>query len=59
MLSVEVINDVFVDVATSSMSGIGAGLTGLRERVELDGGVLEHGRIDGVFRLAAELPWAR
>jgi signal transduction histidine kinase len=37
----------------------GAGLAGLRERVELAGGRIEHGRVDpdGDFRLEAWLPW--
>jgi signal transduction histidine kinase len=38
----------------------GAGLIGLRERVDLVGGRLEHGRTDdGLFRLRARLPWPR
>lgn len=56
----EVTNPVPV-AATSATSpetpGAGTGLTGLRERVEVDGGTLASTRTDGVFRLAAELPW--
>ncbi|MFI0356503.1 sensor histidine kinase [Actinomadura sp. 9N407] len=38
--------------------GAGAGLLGLRERVDILGGTLEHGRTgDGRFRLHARLPW--
>jgi signal transduction histidine kinase len=39
--------------------GAGVGLAGLAERVTLDGGTLEHGPVDGTFRLAAHLPWRR
>ncbi|WP_433527900.1 sensor histidine kinase [Micromonospora sp. CA-263727] len=37
--------------------GAGAGLTGLAERVALDGGTVEHGVTDGSFRLTARLSW--
>ena len=38
--------------------GAGTGLIGLRERVALAGGRLEHERLpDGGFRLCATLPW--
>ncbi|MEV6814850.1 histidine kinase [Micromonospora sp. NPDC051296] len=37
--------------------GAGAGLTGLAERVALDGGTVEHGVVDGSFRLTARLSW--
>ncbi|MBA0053111.1 hypothetical protein E0L36_20210 [Streptomyces sp. AJS327] len=37
--------------------GAGMGLTGLGERVALDGGTLEHGCRGGWFELAARLPW--
>ncbi|MBB4697848.1 sensor histidine kinase [Paractinoplanes abujensis] len=41
-----------------SMPGAGAGLTGLRERVALAGGRIEHGpTAAGEFRLRAWLPW--
>lgn len=39
------------------LPGAGAGLIGLRERVTLVGGRLEHGPEDGEFRLRAWLPW--
>jgi signal transduction histidine kinase len=40
------------------LPGAGTGLIGLRERVELAGGTLEHGRTPaGGFRLHTELPW--
>jgi signal transduction histidine kinase len=40
------------------LPGAGAGLIGLRERVDLVGGRLEHGRTgSGDFRLQAWLPW--
>lgn len=37
--------------------GAGLGLVGLRERVELAGGALEHGRDGGAFVVHASLPW--
>ncbi|MCW2916486.1 MAG: histidine kinase [Actinomycetia bacterium] len=37
--------------------GTGAGLTGLAERVRLDGGTLDHTAADGTFTLRARLPW--
>ncbi|MFC5752747.1 sensor histidine kinase [Actinomadura rugatobispora] len=40
------------------LPGAGAGLLGLRERVDMLGGTLDHGRDpDGHFRLCAHLPW--
>jgi signal transduction histidine kinase len=41
----------------AEIPGAGAGLTGLAERVALDGGTLRHGPVDGTFELAAHLPW--
>jgi signal transduction histidine kinase len=44
----------------SGMPGAGTGLAGLRERVELAGGRLEHGPTPaGTFELRAWLPWQR
>jgi signal transduction histidine kinase len=43
--------------ATAGTPGGGAGLVGLAERVQLAGGTLEHGLVDGRFRLVATLPW--
>jgi signal transduction histidine kinase len=44
--------------AAGRLPGAGAGLIGLRERVDLVGGRLEHGRTrDGDFRLRVWLPW--
>jgi signal transduction histidine kinase len=40
-----------------TMPGTGAGLTGLSERLTIDGGTIEHGVIDGTFRLTTRLPW--
>lgn len=37
--------------------GAGAGLTGLAERLALDGGTIEHGVVGGTFRLSTRLPW--
>ena len=54
-LVVEVDNTL---VAGGSIPGAGAGLIGLRERVLLAGGRLEHGPTPGgEFRLRAWLPW--
>ncbi|MBE1484422.1 sensor histidine kinase [Plantactinospora soyae] len=39
------------------MPGAGAGLTGLAERLTIDGGTIEHGVIGGTFRLTTRLPW--
>ncbi|MEV0714178.1 histidine kinase [Asanoa sp. NPDC050611] len=43
--------------APSAVPGAGVGLTGLAERVALDGGTLEHGPELGCFRLVTRLPW--
>ncbi|MFY1687382.1 sensor histidine kinase [Plantactinospora sp. WMMB782] len=39
------------------LPGAGAGLTGLAERLALDGGTIEHGVVGGTFRLRTRLPW--
>ncbi|GAA3767649.1 histidine kinase [Plantactinospora mayteni] len=39
------------------LPGAGAGLTGLAERLALDGGTIEHGVVGGTFRLSTRLPW--
>ncbi|MBZ4321338.1 sensor histidine kinase [Streptomyces huiliensis] len=41
----------------SGIPGAGQGLTGLAERARLADGRLEHGCVDGEFRLRAWLPW--
>jgi len=61
-LVVEVANAMPVPVGgagpTAAMPGAGRGLIGLRERVQLVGGRLEHGATpEGQFRLSAWLPW--
>ena len=56
-LIVEVSNPLSAEVPGARIPGTGTGLAGLAERVELDGGALEHGRADGVFTLRARLPW--
>jgi signal transduction histidine kinase len=43
---------------TSTIPGAGAGLVGLRERVELAGGTLDHTTAGGRHRLSVWLPWA-
>ncbi|MGH8879176.1 MAG: sensor histidine kinase, partial [Stackebrandtia sp.] len=45
-----------VQPAPHRPDGFGLGLTGLHERVGVDGGSLSHGREDGRFRLAARIP---
>lgn len=56
-VTVEVSNPLPAGVAESEIPGASAGLTGLHERVELDGGTLRHGSVDGTFTLSARLPW--
>ena len=56
---VVVANPLPVGVTASEIPGAGAGLTGLAERVRLDGGRFEHGVHDGEFRVAAYLPRER
>ncbi|MDG4789357.1 histidine kinase [Micromonospora sp. WMMD1102] len=43
--------------AAVDLPGAGAGLTGLAERLALDGGTIEHGVVGGTFRLRTRLPW--
>lgn len=54
--------DITVDLTnplpeTDSGTGFGLGLTGLHERVSVDGGSLEHETRHGRFRLTARIPW--
>jgi signal transduction histidine kinase len=56
-LTVEVTNPVPGQEIPARVPGTGAGLAGLAERVELDGGALEYDCMGGVFRLRARLPW--
>jgi len=56
-LEVSVVNVLPVGVLPSEIPGAGAGLTGLSERVALEGGELVHGPQGDVFRLVATLPW--
>ncbi|WP_020667634.1 sensor histidine kinase [Amycolatopsis nigrescens] len=56
-LTVEVGNPLPADRTSPEIPGAGAGLTGLGERVQLDGGVLSHHGRDGRFTLRARLPW--
>jgi glucose-6-phosphate-specific signal transduction histidine kinase len=56
-LSLEISNPLPVAVpAGPPIPGAGTGLIGLRERVELDGGVLRHSSTGGRFTLSACLP---
>ncbi|WP_306367285.1 sensor histidine kinase [Nocardiopsis sp. CC223A] len=57
-LAVSVRNPLPVGTAVSEIPGAGAGITGLAERVGLDGGTLTHGPDQGLFLLDAQLPWA-
>ena len=51
------VGNALVTIGGGQVPGAGAGLVGLRERVQLVGGSLEHGPTpDGQFRLAARLP---
>jgi signal transduction histidine kinase len=57
-LVVEVTNPLPARASAAQIPGAGSGLIGLRERMNLVGGRLEHGRTpDGEFRLHAWLPW--
>jgi signal transduction histidine kinase len=56
-LTVEIDNPSAAGPGGEAIPGGGTGLVGLGERVELEGGTLEHGSVDGVFRLRAWLPW--
>jgi signal transduction histidine kinase len=57
-LVVEVTNPLPGGAGVVPLPGAGSGLIGLRERMDLVGGRLEHGRTpDGEFRLHAWLPW--
>ncbi|MBI0295879.1 histidine kinase [Streptomyces sp. PRKS01-29] len=57
-LRVEVRNELPAAPHTGgAVPGTGAGLTGLAERVRLDGGTLDHTAADGTFTLLARLPW--
>lgn len=54
---VELRNPLPVGVTVAEIPGSRAGLAGLTERVEIDGGTLDSGVDDGEFVLRAELPW--
>jgi signal transduction histidine kinase len=56
-LTVEVRNPLPVGRAGTEIPGAGTGIVGLTERVGLAGGRLEHGPVDGQWRLRAWLPW--
>ncbi|RCK68757.1 histidine kinase [Desertihabitans brevis] len=56
-LEVEVRNTLPLGTTGSQIPGAGSGLAGLAERVGLEGGRLQHGVVDGDFRLRAVLPW--
>jgi len=43
--------------SADDLPGAGAGLTGLAERLALDGGTIEHGVVGETFRLSTRLPW--
>jgi signal transduction histidine kinase len=54
---VELTNVVPIAPLTLPIPGAGAGLTGLRERVVIEGGTLDAGVSAGAFRLKVRLPW--
>ncbi|HSK95509.1 MAG TPA: histidine kinase [Euzebyales bacterium] len=57
-LTVEITNVVPAGGTPARIPGAGTGLIGLRERMHLIGGRLEHGpTVDGGYRLLAWLPW--
>ncbi|MBJ7521313.1 MAG: sensor histidine kinase [Solirubrobacteraceae bacterium] len=58
-LAIEVRNRLPVGQAAPTLPGAGAGLVGLRERVTLAGGEIEHGPSDGDFVVRARLRWER
>ncbi|MFG2001213.1 sensor histidine kinase [Spirillospora sp. NPDC048911] len=55
-LTIEVANPLLPSLAALGLPGAGAGLVGLRERVDLVGGTIEHGRTRDGFRLRVSLP---
>ena len=56
-MSIDVVNECPVGAA-SLLPGSGAGLIGLRERVELAGGTLDVGPTpDGGWKVGAWMPW--
>jgi signal transduction histidine kinase len=54
-----VVSDNGRGVSDGKAESGGHGLVGMRERAELLGGRLEAGRVDGHFRVTAELPYGR
>ena len=56
-LSVTVTNPCTGTHRRPAIPGAGLGLIGLRERIALAGGRVEHGAEGGTFRLQAWLPW--
>jgi signal transduction histidine kinase len=58
LLAIEVVNPMPLGIAAVEIPGAGAGLIGLRERLDLIGGRLQHERTPGgEFRLRAWIPW--
>jgi len=53
---VSVVNAVPPGVTAAEIPGAGAGLSGLTERVRIDGGELDYGVADGECRLIARIP---
>jgi signal transduction histidine kinase len=58
-VTVEITNPMPTSTEGTQIPGAGTGLVGLRERMDLVGGRLDHGpTADGDYRLLASLPWA-
>ncbi|WP_153454489.1 sensor histidine kinase [Streptomyces smaragdinus] len=61
-LTVSAVNPLAAGAVASGsggpIPGAGQGLLGLAERTMLAGGRLEHGPVEGEFRVTARLPWA-
>ncbi|MQA82647.1 MAG: histidine kinase [Streptosporangiales bacterium] len=56
-LTVRISNALPIGATRAEIPGAGSGLTGLTERVRLDGGILDHDVRDGRFVLTIGLPW--
>ncbi|MEU5880670.1 histidine kinase [Spirillospora sp. NPDC047279] len=55
-LTIDIVNRLPPGLPPLGLPGAGAGLVGLKERVALVGGTIEHGRTSDVYRLHVALP---